>query len=224
MQGTTLLVSAAVIVATAIVSSRAALIEAPMTTRHNSRQQPPAPPARLDGRLISATGVGALRVGMTLAEARRTHPTSTFARTSDGDGAALVEVSLAPRESLILSTDEEDPELPIDWSKRIKRIETFSAAFYTAEGVRVGSLVTEVERVFGPTRQIVKSEIESREYIEFERQPAYLTLRLNYTGIFSAGERTTTRFQRGATLHSITVSAPHDLMAVHQGRDGVPCG
>ena len=50
--------------------------------------------------------------------------------------------------------------------------------------------MTDVEGVFGQTKEIVKSEIESREYIEFEMQPAYLTFRLDYTGIFSAGKRT----------------------------------
>lgn len=157
--------------------------------------------------LISESGVGGLRLDMTLDEARRALPVATFARTSDGDGAALVEVTRSPNESLILWAGEEDPDAAIDWSKKIKTIETFSAAFHTAEGVRAGALVTDVEGVFGQTKEIVKSEIESREYIEFEMQPAYLTFRLDYTGIFSAGKRTTTQSEPGSKLLSIAVSS-----------------
>ena len=67
--------------------------------------------------------------------------------------------------------------------------------------------MTDVEGVFGQTKEIVKSEIESREYIEFEMQPAYLTFRLDYTGIFSAGKRTTTQSEPGSKLLSIAVSS-----------------
>jgi hypothetical protein len=144
---------------------------------------------------------------MTLDAARRALPVARFARTSDGDGAALVEVTLAANESLILWADEDDPDAPIDWSKQIKSIETFSAAFHTAEGIRAGALVKDVEKVFGHTREIVKSEIESREYIEFEQQPVYLTLRLDYTGIFSAGKRTTAQFEPGGKILSVAVSS-----------------
>lgn len=158
-------------------------------------------------RLISEFGVGRFRLDMTLDAARRALPVARFARTSDGDGAALVEVTLAANESLILWADEDDPDTPIDWSKQIKTIETFSAAFHTAEGIRAGALVKDVEKVFGHTREIVKSEIESREYIEFEQQPVYLTLRLDYTGIFSAGKRTTTQFEPGGKILSIAVSS-----------------
>ena len=43
--------------------------------------------------------------------------------------------------------------------------------------------------------------------IVFERQPAYLTLRLDYTGISPEGQRRTTRFEPGAKIYSITVSS-----------------
>lgn len=207
MRRIAVLVTAVGVVATAVVGSFGVPLEASLMEHYNRRQQTTTSPIHKGSHLISVSGMGRLRLGMTLAEARRTHPTARFTRTSDGDGAALVEVSVAPNESLILSTHEEDPELPIDWSKKIRSIETFSSAFYTVGNVRAGSLVTDVERVYGDTKEIVRSEIESREYIEFERQPAYLTLRLNYTGIFSAGERTTMRFQPGAKILSITVSS-----------------
>jgi hypothetical protein len=160
-----------------------------------------------DARLISDHGIGGIRLGMTFDEARRALSTAKFERTSDGDGAALVEVSLAPNDSVTLWADEDDPDAPIDWSRKIGTIETFSAGFHTAEGVHPGSLVTDVEHAFGKTREIEQSEIESREYIFFEKQPAGLTFRLDYTGIFPAGSRRTTKFQPGGKIFSIAVSS-----------------
>lgn len=156
--------------------------------------------------LISSTGIGAVRLAMTLDEARRAIPSATFARTSDGDGAALVEVTLTSDTALIVFAGEDDASAPIDWTKRISMIETFSPAFATAEGVRPGALVRDVESVFGRTREIVKSEIESREYIAFENQPTYLTLRLDYTGVFQGAARATKEYQPDARILSIAVS------------------
>jgi hypothetical protein len=142
---------------------------------------------------------------MTIAEARQALPTATFARTSDGDGLALVEVTFGVDTSLTLFADEDDPESPIDSSRKITRIETFSPAFHTVEGVRPGALVTDVEAVFGKTREIVKSEIESREFIDFERQPAFLTIRLDYAGVFADGANRTKEYRPGAKILSIAL-------------------
>lgn len=70
-------------------------------------------------------------------------------------------------------------------------------------------LVTDVERRFGPVRQVTLSEIEQRQYVEFARQPAFLTFRLDYTGIFVPGAHETTRFEPGAKIFSIAVSMPN---------------
>lgn len=160
-----------------------------------------------DTYLISNTGIGAIQLTMTVGEATRALPSATFARTSDGDGLALVLVTLAADTSVTLFADEDDAEAPVDTSKRITRIETFSPAFHTREGVRPGALVVEVERVFGKTREILKSEIEAREFIEFEKQPAFLTLRLDYTGVFGEGSRTTRLYKPEARILSIAVSS-----------------
>lgn len=157
--------------------------------------------------LISADGIGAIRLGRTIDEARRAMPSAKVERTSNGDGAALVEVSFGTDTSVTISADEDDPDAPIDWSKTVTAIETFSPTCHTVDGIRPGILVVDVEKVFGPVKQIVKSEIESREYITFEQQPADLTLRLDYTGEFPEGSRETQRFSAGAKIYSIMVSS-----------------
>lgn len=155
--------------------------------------------------LISADGIGGIRLGMTIDEARRAVAGAEFKRASDGDGAALVAVVLGADASVSISADEDDPDAPIDWSKTIRVIETFSPSCHTGDDVRPGMLVLEVEKVFGPVKQIMKSEIESREYITFERQPENLIMRLDDTGEFPQGSRVTQRFSAGAKLLSIAV-------------------
>lgn len=113
----------------------------------------------------------------------------------------------APASGSVLWAEEDDAAADVDWSKKVQGIETFSTAFHTAEGVRPGSLVTDVEWIFGRTREIRLSEIESRQYIEFDGQPDYLTLRLDYTGVFRDGNRRSSEFSPGAKIFSIAVSA-----------------
>jgi hypothetical protein len=160
-----------------------------------------------DTHVITASAMGHVRLGMTIDDARRTLPGASFRRTSDGDGAALVEIALGREAALSVWADEDDPATPIDWSRPIVTIETFSAAFHTREGIHPGSLVTEAARFFGPVSEIVKSEIESREYVTFSRQPKTLIFRLDYAGIFNPGRRQTTSFAPGARIHSIAISS-----------------
>ena len=163
--------------------------------------------ADADPHLITASAMGHVRLRMTLDEARHALPGASFNRTTDGDGAALIEIAFGPDNLLSVWADEDDPASPIDWSKRIVTIETFSAAFHTREGIHPGSLVTEAVRFFGPVREIVKSEIESREYVTFARQPRALTFRLDHTGIFRSGLRRTTSFAPGAKIWSVAISS-----------------
>ena len=158
--------------------------------------------------VISESGIGPIRLGMTLEQARGAARTATFERSSDGEGAPLVAVALAPGATITLWADEENADAAIDWSKKIENIETFSPAFHTSAGIHPGSLVTDVERAYGKTKAIMLSEIESRQYITFEAQPAWVRFRLDYTGIFEGDSRTTTAYSPGAKIHSIAIETP----------------
>ena len=160
-----------------------------------------------DSHLITLSEMGRVRLDMTLDQARTALPAASFARTSDGDGAALVQVALGRDDSLIVWAQENDPATSIDWSKKIVTIETFSGTFHTREGVHPGSLVTDVIKLFGPVREIVESEIEARQYVTFERQHRALTFRLDDTGIFSPGSRRTTHFAPTSKILSIAISS-----------------
>ena len=163
--------------------------------------------SQLDHRLVTPSAMGPVRLGMTLDEARRALPDVSFARTTDGDGAALVLATFGKDDKLTLWAEEEDPDASIDWSRQVTTIYTYSGTFHTADGIRPGSLVTDVETLYGPVAEIVKSEIESREFITFERQPDWLTLRLDYTGDFTTHPSRTTRFRPGAKIYALQISS-----------------
>jgi len=157
--------------------------------------------------VISSSGIGPIRLGMPLGEARKAVPDAMFKRSSDGDGVALIDVLFGEEAVVTLYADEDDPEKPIDWSKKITAIESFNSACATSVGIRVGTSIFEAEKAYGKIKSIVKSEIESREYIEFQNQPEHLAFRIDYTGIYPEGAHETTRFDPKGKIFSIAVSS-----------------
>ena len=152
--------------------------------------------------LVDSTGVGPVRLGMTIAEARRVLPGWTFERTSDGEGVALVSVERRS-ERMVLQAGEDDAAAPVDTTKRIRLVEVFSPGFRTVDGVRVGSLLPDVERLHGPVVTILRSEIESREYVSFERQPAGIVFRIDSKGVFAPDSNRTRRYAPDARIFSM---------------------
>jgi len=163
--------------------------------------------ASLESCLVTATKVGPVQLGATLGEARKAFPAATFERTSDGDGVALVSIKVGREELMALYADEEDSEAPINWSKKISNIETFNALCHMENGIHPESKILDVEKLLGKTRKIQKSEIESREYIEFANQPKSIAFRLDYAGIFKGNAMTTNKFSPEAKIFSISISS-----------------
>jgi hypothetical protein len=105
---------------------------------------------------------------MTLLEAKRAFPKAIFSRGSDGEGVALVNVSTKESQVMVLYAGEEDKDKPINWSRKILSIETFSPNCSTGLGVRPGGLVAEAEQQYGKVLKIIMSEIEARQFVEFK--------------------------------------------------------
>ncbi|HEX6574662.1 MAG TPA: hypothetical protein VF042_06785 [Gemmatimonadaceae bacterium] len=139
-------------------------------------------PPKPDGYIIDAKGIGPVKLGMALGEVRNSLPSARIERTSDGEGVALVEITIEPGSSVIAYAGEDNPEAGIDWTKSISMLETFSERFHTTEGVHPASTIPEAEKAYGKTRSRETSEIESREYITFEKQPSGLTFRISPDG------------------------------------------
>lgn len=165
--------------------------------------------------LISASGIGPLKLGMTLLQAKQAMPAARFARSTDAEGLAWIEVTLGKHAWMELYADENDADKPIDWTKTISLIETRHPGCRTNTGTHPGSSVTGAERAYGKIRRIVQSEIEAREFAEFARQPAFMQIRLDYCARFPDGKNETLAFNPGCKILSFAVStdhqAPNDL-------------
>lgn len=156
---------------------------------------------------ITEASIGPVKLGMTLLEAKQALPKATFSRTWDGDGVARITVSTKGSAMMILFAGEEDAGKPINWSKRISSLETFSPNYATRLGVRPGSLVADTEKQYGKVLRVVESEIESRQYVAFQNQPRGMTFRIDYSGIFNKGQHETLNYRPDAKILSISIAA-----------------
>jgi hypothetical protein len=171
-------------------------------------QVPAANAIAAEPHLITAAGIGGVRLGMTLDAARRALPGAKFFREMDAAGALFVSAKLDDETSLLLDThDDARFPGPIDWARTIVAIETFSPVFYTREGIHPGSPIGDAIAAWGPVRQILESDTESRQYVTFQRHPARVRLRLSYSGVFTAGSARTTQYTPDATIRAIAVSS-----------------
>ncbi len=164
-------------------------------------------------RLITADSAGVVKLGMTVAQVREAVKPATVSRTSDGEGIALVQVSLGEVPLMSLYAGEEDPAAALNEEAAVEFIEVWSADYKTAGGVHPGMVLSEAEKSYGSVRGIMVSEIESREYAEFSNEPPGMTFRLNNdagtAGIYGEGEMRTTRYAPAATILTVSVSGLH---------------
>lgn len=158
---------------------------------------------------INRRSAGPVRMGMRLGALKQI-PGVSIKRTRDGEGLALVVVSKGREDWMTVYADEPDPDKPIDPKAGVKNIEIISSQFATAEGVRPGMKVAEVERRYGRITGIRRSEIEGREFATFARSPMWMTFRVTapggFAGVYGKGE-ITRRTAPGAHLASISLAA-----------------
>jgi hypothetical protein len=173
--------------------------------RNDSTQASSNAPLPFPACVITQAGIAPVKLGMTLAAAKTAMPGASFVRSSDGEGVALVDVKVDAGNLMTLYAGEEDPASAVDSTRVIENIETFNPECGTAEGIHPGSLLTNAQKVLGEVTSIFKSEIESREFVQFARQPARFSFRLDYTGIFSGDSTQTRAFKPGARIFSIAV-------------------
>ncbi len=173
-----------------------------------AQEEPPAKPQA--AAVITANSAGAIKLGMTIAEARDAVASATFERSSDAEGIAFVDVSTSGEPILRLHAGEEDAEAALDEKAVIDFIGVLAAAYQTAEGVRPGMSVWDAEKAYGKTSEVVMSELESREYITFTNHPAGLSFRLShedgFAGVYREGDRVTTTLRPGSKIAVIEVT------------------
>lgn len=165
--------------------------------------------------VITSNSAGVVRLGMTVAEARRALKGYKIARTSDGDGVALIDVSRNGKTVMELQAGEEDAAAPINEKAKIEFIQVWDARYKTAVGIHPQMLVRDAEKKLGKVMKVITSEIEQREYATFTKKPKGLQFRVqgrnNVAGVYAARSRRATKTTPGAYIVSIQVADYYPL-------------
>lgn len=156
--------------------------------------------------VITGERAGRIRLGMTVAEARKAVAPMKLERTSDGEGIALIALKRGKDTVMTIYAGEEDRDAAIAENAKIEQIWVWDKNYRTSEGISPGMRLAEAEKISGPVKEIVRSEIESREFVEFARQPSGIMFRLySGDGVFAAGSSTTAKYRPAARILSIEV-------------------
>ena len=158
---------------------------------------------------ISDDSVGSVKIGMSVGEARAAAKGMTLKRSSDGEGLALVSFIKGKETQFIVYAGEGDPSEAIDEGSKIEYIEVVSGKYSTPEGLKPGMKLSETVSKAGALKQIMMSEIESREYAEFEGLSDKFIVRLQAesgdAGIYTEGSNRTSKAVPDARIYSISI-------------------
>ncbi len=169
---------------------------------------------------ITSNSAGVVRLGMTIAQARKALKGYKLKRTSDGEGIALVEVSRKGKTVMTLQAGEENAYAPVNEKAKIEFIQVWDANYKTTAGIHPQMLVKVAEKKLGKVTKVITSEIEQREYATFTKKPKGLMFRVegketnagqNSAGIYLKGKRHGTKTTAGAYIVSISVADYYPL-------------
>jgi hypothetical protein len=163
--------------------------------------------------VISAEGIGAARLGMTLGELKQTLGSGTeFTAQSrfmvDFDAIAVRQGGAVQYYILSLAGQ------PFTDSDAIQGLLTDNPDYQTAEGVGAGTTLAAAQAAYGQATLSYNTQNESREYVRFEKQPApnisFATGNGSQdpAGVYPSSTseyNETQEFQQNATIRSVLV-------------------
>jgi hypothetical protein len=165
--------------------------------------------------LITSNSAGDVRLGMTIAQARKALKGVDMSKYRSGDGLVMIQVIKKGKDVMHLFTGEEDSESKINEKAKIEFIEVFDANYKTVEGIRPTMLIKNAEKILGKIDRVFVSEIEAREFVIFKRKPKGLAFHVQveretgkymYAGIYPDGKREGTRCVPTAYILGIQIS------------------
>ncbi|MBX3296090.1 MAG: hypothetical protein KF762_10305 [Acidobacteria bacterium] len=159
--------------------------------------------------VITGESAGAVKIGMTVAEVRKAVAPLKLERTSDGEGIALIAVKSGEEIVMTIFAGEEDRDARIDEKAKVEYIMVWDKSYRTAAGVHPGMTVAEAEKIYGKVKQIIRSEIESREYVTFTNHPAGIEMRIlgkdDMAGVYAQGTSRTNKYSADAYIFTIDI-------------------
>ncbi len=169
--------------------------------------------AQQEDLIIRNDGVGKLKLGMTVRDAKNALPGHVFERTSDGEGVALISVSRGKEVRFMVYAGEDDPDKPINQLAIIKDIGVLDPKTRTPEGLSPGMKLKDAEKVAGKVTEIILSEIEAREFVYFEKSRGmYIRVmsETGFAGIYAEGSRVTKKYRDDATIYIIYIHPDYE--------------
>jgi hypothetical protein len=161
--------------------------------------------AQSSGCLIQADSVGPVHNGMTVAQVRQTLRGVTLRASQDGDGLPVMQVVRNGLHTMDLYVGADGA---LAERSKIDMIRVFDAACATRDGVHPGMPLAEVVKRYGRLKRLMVTEIESREYADFEKLPSWLLIQVGngQAGIYPQGKRCTSNYSSSAHIASLWVS------------------
>jgi len=157
--------------------------------------------------LIQTDSVGPIHGGMTVAQARQALHGATLKPAEDAERLPMFSVIRDGLHTMDLYFDIDDP---VREHAKIELIRVFDARCATRDGVHPGMPLAEVSQHYGRLMRLKTTDIESREYAEFDRLPNWLEVQVGngQAGIYPPGKRCTTNYTPSARIASLWVSHP----------------
>ena len=141
--------------------------------------------------LITPTSAGDIKLGMTVAEARKAAKNLEFVRGFGDENSLAIDVKQNGTEMLLLSADEglewdgqSDPP-PLNEQAKIVYIEILSPVYRTAEGIHVGATLADAEIAYGPLKNMHNIP-HLGETGEFANQPKDVRFTFRAKGDFAS--------------------------------------
>ncbi len=183
--------------------------------------------------LITPTSVGEISIGMTIAEARKIFKKATFTQYNYSEEGIWVEVKQGEKNLMRFTTDQKDIDegddegkVAIDESAKIESIEFDDPQYKTADGIHVGSSVSDAEKKFGKITKIELWEYDGSEHADFANAPKNYSFTISpkkgsteetRAGIYGKDEYQTTKYSSGAYISSIRISKPESSETSNNG-------
>lgn len=160
-------------------------------------------------KLITENSAGVIKIGMSAARARkRAKPLTVSKGVNVFEGDMLSRVMSG--KTLVMTF--------IEYFGKITQIDVWDRTYQTADHVHVGMALSDLEKVYGPIKQIYMDEQDNYEFAVFSNQPKGVNLMVAVpgkgkdAGIYpenkdSAESFTTSKFNPGIYLKRIRLQA-----------------
>lgn len=148
----------------------------------------------------------AIKRGMTLKQAIQSLQPDFQTYALGGDTGWQLQIHNGTYDDVLMTLwCDESQDYVINYAAKVTAIAIYSPNYRTKDGIRVGMLLSDVEKKLGKLKRIFTSELTSQEYAEFTRMPDGVGFGIS-GGVFKENQRETQKYSNGARITRIDVS------------------